>query len=54
MPVSAPVGFVDVLAAGGVGVVLGERAVADDEQLDVVEQPGPGPEASRAGSGRSG
>jgi hypothetical protein len=31
--------------AGGVGVVLGERAVADHEELDVVEQARAGPEA---------
>ena len=32
-------------AAGGVGVVLRERAVGDHEELDVLEQPGVGPEA---------
>ena len=31
--------------AGGVGVVLRQRAVADHEQLDVLEQAGVGPEA---------
>ena len=40
-----PPDLVDVLAAGRVGVVLGQRAVADDEELDVLEQPGAGPEA---------
>ena len=33
-----------MLAAGGVGVVLGERAVGDDEQLNVVEQAAARPE----------
>ena len=40
-----PPASLDVLAAGGVGVVLRERAVADHEELDVLEQPGAGPEA---------
>ena len=40
----APV-LVEVLAAGGVGVVLGQRAVADDEELDVLEQARARPEA---------
>ncbi len=35
---------VDVLTAGRGAVVLRERAVADHEQLHVVEQPRPGPE----------
>ena len=34
-----------MLATRGVGVVLGERAVADHEQLHVLEQPGARPEA---------
>ena len=37
--------LVNVFAAGGVGVVLGERAVADDEQLHVLEEAGAGPKA---------
>jgi hypothetical protein len=35
----------EVLAAGGVRVVLRQGAVADDEELDVLEEAGPGPEA---------
>ena len=35
----------DVPLAGRVGVVLRQRAVADHEQLDVLEQAGVGPEA---------
>ena len=35
---SPPAASLDVLAAGGVGVVLRQRAVADHEELHVVEQ----------------
>jgi hypothetical protein len=37
--------LLEVLSARGVAVVLGQRAVADHEDLDVVEQPGARPEA---------
>jgi hypothetical protein len=40
--------------AHGVAVVLGQRAVADDEQLHVLEQARARPRSCRAGSGRSG
>src|SRR5690606_19271431 len=37
--------FAEVLGPNGVAVVLRERAVGDDEQLHVLEQPRPSPEA---------
>ena len=44
-PRFVPRRLVEVLATGGVGVVLGQRAVADHEELDVLEQARAGPEA---------
>ena len=41
----APPALVEVLSPRCVRVVLGQRAVADHEELDVLEQSGAGPEA---------
>ena len=44
----------EVLAACGVGVVLRQRAVADHEELDVLEEARAGPEAVALIASRSG
>ena len=37
-PAAGLLPLLQVLAAGGVGIVLGECAVGDDEQLDILKQ----------------